>query len=105
MLIRKTRSAVFLMMVHSSFARTAMVAMILVVVGLVQCTPHVSTQIAKLDVKLNELNESLHMCVQRNDYEGAKGVHAELAPLGEERAELLRLLHGGDSLRSVPKQQ
>ncbi|VDP78881.1 unnamed protein product [Echinostoma caproni] len=52
-------------------------------------------KIAKLDVRMNELNESLHNCVLRKDFETATGLRDQCAHLEAERSALMHQLHGG----------
>ncbi|TGZ63558.1 hypothetical protein CRM22_006883 [Opisthorchis felineus] len=51
-------------------------------------------KIAKLEVQLNEVNESLHECVRRKEFERAMGLRDQCAQLESERSALLGQLHG-----------
>ncbi|CAH8590498.1 unnamed protein product [Dicrocoelium dendriticum] len=51
-------------------------------------------KIAKLEVRMNELNESLHNCVLRKDFEKATDLRDECAQLEAERSALLHKLRG-----------
>ncbi|KAF5400086.1 hypothetical protein PHET_06625 [Paragonimus heterotremus] len=58
-------------------------------------------KIAKLEVRMNELNESLHNCVRRKEFEQATGLRDECAQLEAERSALLRQLHGSPLTTAV----
>ncbi|CAL8077468.1 unnamed protein product [Calicophoron daubneyi] len=55
---------------------------------------NIRLKIAKIDVRMNELNESLHECVKRKDFERATSLRDECDQLDSERSALLRELHG-----------
>ncbi|TPP65756.1 Condensin complex subunit 3 [Fasciola gigantica] len=55
---------------------------------------NIRLKIAKIEVRMNELNESLHNCVLRKDFECATGLRDQCAELEAERSALMRQLHG-----------
>ncbi|KAF8560824.1 hypothetical protein P879_08770 [Paragonimus westermani] len=58
-------------------------------------------KIAKIEVRMNELNESLHNCVRRKEFEQATGLRDECAQLETERSALLHQLHGSPLTTAV----
>ncbi|THD23620.1 Condensin complex subunit 3 [Fasciola hepatica] len=61
---------------------------------------NIRLKIAKIEVRMNELNESLHNCVLRKDFECATGLRDQCAELEAERSALMRQLHGSGVAQS-----
>ncbi|CAH8842031.1 unnamed protein product [Trichobilharzia szidati] len=55
---------------------------------------NIRLKIASLEVRMNEINESLHNCVTRKEFERATELRDECKRLEAERSQLLHELHG-----------
>ncbi|KAA0192197.1 Condensin complex subunit 3 [Fasciolopsis buskii] len=65
---------------------------------------NIRLKIAKIEVRLNELSESLHDCIMKKNFECATGLRDQVAELEVERSSLMRQLHGNNVTQAnLPK--